>query len=282
MKRSKQSVFVFNDPDLDDLNAEAWTTICLEGQKLRFGDPSEIKYAKWLTSNIVIEGEPLEKLRRGIMPEGWLFRGEMVKGYVEQFDNEEMWKGFEYTYAERLLKYEIPNPDYPETLGGILKYYVKNGFNLPPKTIRVNQLAHMCEQLKEAFANDIQSTRIMADLGQPHLDWKINDIPCLRQIQVFPLPGHKVEVHFLFRSHDYGNGYGANMAMLINAINKHVVAPAGGLISKVVLTSWVAHLYDNDSNMFLPIVQKHMDRKLTEAMRADVCKAMPNIQDVPK
>lgn len=45
--------------------------------------------------------------------------------------------------------------------------------------------------------------------------------------------------------------------MLINAINKHVIAPAGGLLVKVVLTSWVAHLYDNDFNMIEPIIKKY-------------------------
>ena len=257
MADDKDTVYVFKGKDLDKLNAKMWYVIDKNGQPLVFGDRSEKKFAKWLTSNVVIEGEALDKLKRGIMPDGWLFRGDMVKGYVEQFDNEDMWKGFEYTYAERLLKYEVPNPDYPKTLMGILKHYFKNGGKLPSQTVRINQMEHMREQLKEAFATNIQSTRIVADLGQPHIDWKINDIPCLRQIQVFPLPGKKVEVHFLFRSHDYGNGYGANMAMLINAINKHVVLPAGGIISKVVLTSWVAHLYDTDEDMYKPIVDKY-------------------------
>lgn len=248
---------VFENEDLDALNAEVWAYIESNGQPLVFGDATERKTAKWITSNIVFGKKVIDKLKRGIMPEGWLFRSDMVKGYIEQFDNEEMWKGFEYTYAERLLKLEIPNPDIPETALGMLKYMATHWGKVPPKTIRVNQLAHMCEQLKEAFALDIQSTRIMADLGLPHVDWYINDIPCLRAIQVLPLPGKQVEVHFLFRSHDYGNGYGANMAMLINAINKHVVFPAGGVISKVVLTSWVAHLYDTDESMYRPIVEKY-------------------------
>lgn len=251
-----ETVKVFHNTDLDELNSEIWYTVDEEGQPLVFGDATEKKYAKWLTSNVIIEGEALDKLRKGIMPVGWLFRGEMVKGYIEQFDNEEMWKGFEYTYAERLLKYEVPNPDSPETVLEML-WYILTKFKIPPKTVRVNQLDHMKEQLKEAFDLEIQSTRIVADLGQPHIDWNINDIPCLRQIQLLPLPGRKVEAHFLFRSHDYGNGYGANMAMLINAINKHVIAPAGGLLVKVVLTSWVAHLYDNDFNMIEPIIKKY-------------------------
>lgn len=251
-----KTVHVFYNSNLDALNAQMWAKIDSDGQPLVFGDETEKKKAKWLTSNVVIEGEPLEKLKKGIMPDGWLFRGEMVKGYIEQFDDEEMWKGFEYTYAERLLKYEIPNPDSPTTVRGML-WYILTKFKVPPRTIRINQLAHMCEQLKESFRLGIQSTRIVADLGQPHLDWKIRDIPCLRAIQVFPLPGNKVEVHFLFRSHDYGNGYGANMAMLVNAINNHVVAPAGGLISRIVLTSWVAHLYDTDEDMYRPVVTRY-------------------------
>lgn len=254
------TVHIFKEKDLDLLNAEMWYTIDTYGQPLVFGDRHETKYAKWLTSNVVIEGEALDKLRRGVMPEGWLFRGRAVEGYIEQFDNRELWKGFEYTYAERLLEYEIPDPSYPKTKWELFKYLVKHGGKLPTLTVRVNQMAHMCEQLKEALALGIQSTRIVADLGQPHLDWKINDIPCLRQIQIFPLPGRKVEAHLLFRSHDYGNGYGANMAMLINAINKHIVLPADGLLTKVVLTSWVAHLYDTDASMTAPIIEKYKQK----------------------
>lgn len=256
MGNGTDTVKVFYGKDPDDLNALMWYTIDTEGQPLTFGDRHEKKHAKWLTSNVVIEGKVLESLKRGIMPEGWLFRGDMVKGYVNQFDNEELWKGFEYTYAERLLKFEIPNPNYPKTKWELLKYLARHGGELPPLTIRINQMAHMREQLKEAFAIGIQSTRIVADLGQPHIDWGINDIPCLRQIQVLPLPGRKVEVHLLFRSHDYCNGYAANLSMLINAINKHVVLPAGGIIDKVILTSWVAHLYNTDESAYKPIVEK--------------------------
>lgn len=257
MTDAKDTVYIFKGEDLDLLNAGMWYTIDRRGQPLVFGDKTEKKFAKWLTSNVVIEGEALEKLRKGIMPDGWLFRGEMVRGYIEQFDNKELWKGFEYTYAERLLEYEIPNPDYPKTLWGIIKHYVASGFTLPSQTVRINQMQHMCDQLKESFALGIQSTRIVADTAQPHIDWEINDIPCLRAIQILPLPGHQVEVHFLFRSHDYCNAYGANLAMLINAINKHVVLPAGGTISKIVLTSWVAHLYNSDESTYKPVVEKY-------------------------
>lgn len=264
------NVRVFRNSDLDQLNAEMWATIYNHGDTLIFGDATEIKKARWLTSNVIIEGDALNKLRKGIMPEGWLFKGDMVKGYIEQFDNEELWEGFEYTYAERLLKYEIPNPDYPDRVRDMLWYMLKN-LKVPPKTVRINQMEHMKEQLKEAFANGIQSTRIVADLGQPHIDWHIGDIPCLRQIQLLPLPGRKVEIHLLFRSHDYGNGYGANMAMLISAINRHIVLPAGGLISCVVLTSWVAHLYDNDESMYLPIVEKFNNSTIESAMETLAC-----------
>lgn len=259
------TVKVFSNRNPDKLNAEAWTAINDEGQPLVFGDATEKKHAKWLTANMIIEGEALNKLRRGIMPDGWLFRGDMVKGYIEQFDNRDLWKGFEYTYAERLLEFEIPNPDYPDTVSGML-YYMMRNLKVPPKTIRVDQMQHMKEQLIEAFELGIQSTRIVADTGLPHLDWGSADIPCLREIQLLPLPGRKVEAHLLFRSHDYGNGYGANLAMLINAIINHIISPAGGILSGVVLTSWVAHLYDTDASMYVPIVEKYR----TDTMRQEI------------
>lgn len=248
------TVEVFQDGNSNVLNKNIWSTVYHNGQCLRFGDPSEIKYAKWLTSNIVLEGEALEAINRGEMPDGWEFKGSMVRAYKEQFENRDMWKGFIYTYAQRLLECEIPNPAYPKTFFSMIGYVFKN-FRLPPQTITVNQLDHMREQLKEAFGTGIQSTRIIATTFQQWKDWGQSDIPCFLVVQLFPLPGNLVEAHYLFRSHDLANGWGANLYGLNNFFIERVIKPAGGTLSKVVCTSWVAHLYDTDESMYMKVVE---------------------------
>lgn len=247
------SVKVFKNSKSTPLNKDIWDTVYNEGDPLIFGDSNEKKYARWLTSNIVLEGEALEDINRGDMPEGWEFKGSMVKAYKEQFDNKELWRGFVYTYAQRLLECEIPNPDYPKTALSMLWYFLIH-FELPSKTIIVNQLEHMKEQLIEAFDTGIQSTRIISTTFQQWNDWGQSDIPCFLVVQLFPLPGRQVEAHYLFRSHDLGNGWAANIHMLDNAMIEHVIRPAGGILKRVVCTSWVAHLYENDMSMVEKVV----------------------------
>lgn len=247
------TVKIFDNPKHDPLNKDIWSTVYFEGEPLTFGDSTEKKYARWLTSNIVLEGEALEAINRGEMPAGWEFKGSMVKAYKEQFDNKAMWTGFIYTYAERLLEFEIPNPKYPKSIISMLGYLLRH-FKSPSPTVRINQLEHMREQLKEAFKTGIQSTRIIATTFQQWNDWDQSDIPCLLAVQLVPLPGNQVEAHYLFRSHDLGNGWGANLHMLNNAMIEHVIRPAGGLLKKVVCTSWVAHLYENDMSMVEKVV----------------------------
>lgn len=244
----------FQASTLDQLNRNIWEMIYNHGEPLTFGDPAEIKKARYIYSTVVFEGETLDSVNRGIMPKGWLFTGQCVQTYKEQFDNRQLWKGFEYTYAQRLLEYEIPNPEYPTSIPEMLSYIFWNR-KLPPHTLKLNQLEHMKDQLLHARETGIQSTRIIAITLQPHLDYYSNDIPCLQVIQILLLPGGMAEIHYLFRSHDYGNGLMANLCQLNNAMIKHVLIPAGVALKRVIVTSWVAHLYENDMSMIEKVVK---------------------------
>lgn len=229
-------------------NRTLWKTIRDEGENLVFGDRSEKKNAKYVYYTVGFSGSALVALNKGEMPDDWLFHGKMVTGYIAQFDDPVAWKNHEYAYADRLLNYEAPNVDYPKSILSFLGYLVRH-LKMPSPTIKINQLKHMREQLKESLETGIQSTRIVAITSQPHLDYGKNDIPCLREARVFPVGGKEVEIHYVFRSHDYGNGIMANMAYLNNGILNHVIKPCGCVLKKVIVTSQIAHLYNSDSDM---------------------------------
>jgi thymidylate synthase len=241
-------IYSIDITDLNEGNKALWQTIEDKGKPLTYGDATERKKAKYIYCTVSFSGPALRDLTSGIMPDAWLFRGKMVSEYVKQFDDPEAWKLHEYSYADRLLNYEAPNPDYPKSLFGIISYAIRNR-RMPSTTIKINQLNHMRDQLLESFKLGIQSTRIVAITLQPHLDYGHADIPCLQEIQVFPVGGNAVEIHYVFRSHDYTNGLMANMAYLNNGIINHVLKPCGADLKKVVVTSQIAHLYDADGSV---------------------------------
>lgn len=246
-------IFTFENPDRNPLNYDMWSKIYKDGQDFKFGDPLEIKYGKQIYGTVAIRSQALADMNAGIMPDGWDFKGMSVKEYGKQFDNQEAWEKSVYSYAKRLMKYEIPNPDYPKTLWSLFMSILRR-LKMPPLTIEVNQLKHMREQLIEALDTGIQSTRIVGITLRPGEDYLSPDIPCLQCAQVFPLGGSKVSTRYYFRSQDYGHGIWANGYYLNNGILKHVIEPAGARLVETIFTSAVAHLYRNDFDMVEKVV----------------------------
>jgi len=242
--------------ELGDTNAQnnmIWNTIYKEGSDFIFGDPTELKKGRWVYSTVAFRGKALDDMNAGIMPDAWDFTGQAVKEYGKQFDDREAWKKHVYAYAQRLMEYKIPNPEYPTSVWEFGKYLLKH-WSLPPVTFTVNQLDHMRELLTEAIQTGIQSTRIIAITYRPGEDYAYNDIPCFQLTQAFLLGGAKVSLRYVFRSHDYCHGINANGYYLNNGMLKHVVNPAGGRLVETVFTSMVAHLYDNDLSLVEKVI----------------------------
>lgn len=246
-------IFSFENPDRNPLNSDMWNTIYKEGEDFVFGDPLEIKHGKQIYGTVAFRGKALADVNAGIMPDAWDFKGMAVKEYGKQFDDQEAWEKSVYSYAKRLLKYEITNPDYPKTLWALFIFLLRH-LRMPPLTIEVNQLKHMREQLKECLETGIQSTRIIAITFRPGEDYQHTDIPCLQVVQVFPLGEKKVSTRYSFRSHDWGHGIWPNAYYLNNGILKHVIEPVGGRLVETIFTSNVAHLYNNDFSMVEKVI----------------------------
>lgn len=237
--------------ELDETNPQnslIWNTIYKEGEDFSFGDPTEVKKGRWVYSTVAFRKKALEDMNKGIMPDAWDFNGAAVKEYGKQFFDKSTWYAHVYSYAARLMEYEITNPDYPTKVWQLFLYLLKH-WKIPPLTVKINQLEYMREQLREAFDNDIQTTRIIAITFRPGEDYYRPDIPCFQIAQVFPLGGRKVSIRYFFRSHDYAHGINANGYYLNNGFLKEVINPVGGKLVETIFTSAVAHLYNNDFSL---------------------------------
>jgi thymidylate synthase len=235
----------FTSEDKDILNHNIWYTEYNYGKDFVFGDPTEIKHGKRIYRTVAFRGKALEDINAGNMPEAWDFKGDAVREYGKQFFDRKSWYIHEYSYAARLLEYEITNPNYPKTFLGLLGYVLCH-LKMPPLTVKVDQLKRMREQLIEAFKNDIQSTRIIGITFRPGEDYLRNDIPCLQFVMVFPLGGRKVSTIYYYRSQDDTNGLMANAHYLNNGLLRHVIEPAGGRLVETIFTTAIAHLYKTD------------------------------------
>jgi thymidylate synthase len=244
----KTPIKTFDSENKDILNHNIWFTEYNYGKDFVFGDPAERKEGKRIYRTVVFRGKALEDINRGIMPDAWDFRGEAVKEYGKQFFDKSSWYVHVYSYAARLMEYEITNPDYPKSFWS-LGFYILTHFKMPELTIKIDQLKHMREQLIEAFKTGIQSTRIIGITFRPGEDYKRSDIPCLQFVQVFPLGGLKVATIYFYRSQDDGNALFANAHYLNNGLLKYVIEPAGGKLVETIFTSSIAHLYKNDFSM---------------------------------
>ncbi len=242
--------------ELDDTNAQnnlIWNTLYKEGSDFVFGDPTEIKKGRWAYSTVAFRGKALDDMNAGIMPDAWDFTGQAVKEYGKQFFDKSTWYAHVYSYAARLMEYEIANPDYPQKVWQLFLFLLKN-WKLPPLTIKVNQLAYMKEQLIEAFENDIQTTRIIGITFRPGEDYYRPDIPCLQVAQLFPIGGRKVSARYYYRSQDFVHGLNANGYYLNNGFLKEVIEPAGGRLVETIFTSAVGHLYNNDFSLVEKVI----------------------------
>lgn len=238
----------FENDDRNILNFDIWNTEYNQGEDFTFGDLEETKTGRRIYRTVAFRNKALIDMNAGIMPDAWDFKGQAVKEYGKQFFDKESWYIHVYSYAARLLEYEITNPDYPKKFWALVAYLLKY-WKVPPLTIKINQLDHMREQLIEAVRSGIQSTRIIGITYRPGEDYKNADIPCLQFTQVLPLGGSKVASIYFYRSQDDAHGLWANGYYLNNGLLKYVIEPAGCRLVETIFTTSVAHLYKNDFSL---------------------------------
>lgn len=240
--------FLYSSDELDALNHRIWSDIMTYGRPLQFGGPGEkVKHARHIHATVQVYGEALDRLMKGDMPHGWLYRGQAVKEYMKQFDDPSTWKGFEYTYGERLLKYRVTNPEYPKSCLGQLSSHLSG--TMPPIELEVDQLDVMRELLEWSIDEQVSNQRIVAITYRPLDDMFKEDLPCLQVAKLYLLQDNEVGLDCCYRSHDYGHGWAANGAFLTSGFSRNVIEPAGGKLTELIFDSMSAQLYDTDTDM---------------------------------
>lgn len=215
----------FSCDDITKMNDHVWVTGLMQGKKILFGDKAEPKPATEMFAVLQFYGNATRQFYRGEVPKGWLFKEQAVSEYAKMLADCN--RGEQpYTYGERLNAYDVG--------GGYL----------------VDQLATSRDKLEEEIESDIQSNRNVGMLWNP-VDALLQSPPCFNWYQVRTLePGSTdVSLRLLFRSHDYGNGYAANLCGITKVFTDKVIEPAGGKLEEIILVSTSGHIYDNDLDM---------------------------------
>lgn len=218
-----RKVALFEGNDIDELYKQITTCIITEGDDIDFGDAKEVKQAREIFAVTHIYGRAIQDIIDGKTPKGFIWSGEKIKMFQQQFIEEYLNPtGFEYTYSELLR-------DYPVGEG---------------KT--VNQLEISKKLLAYDKGHELQSNRNVGILYHPKFAF-IRDKPCFNWYQIRYLGNGKVSIVLLFRSHDFGDALWANLCSIIYCFVVFVTAPNVCVVDEVILVSASGHFYEYSS-----------------------------------
>lgn len=198
--------------------SDAWhrglNIIWNHGQVITDERGSEIK--EFMNLMIVIEDPYTDRI-----PEEIAWNEERLEEYAKQLISGENVQDFEYTYGQRLRNWNE----------------------------KVDQIEYAIEKLKE----NPTSRRAIAVTWIPHVDTKVDEVPCM-MLDDFKIRDGKVHLTTLFRSHDFGGAYPANLyglSKLLEYVAERIgVAP--GMITTISIS---AHIYDHDWELVENIVK---------------------------
>lgn len=165
------------------------------------------KIREFLNLMVVVE-EPY----RDRIPKGTSWNEERLAEYAKQLISGENTQGFEYTYGQRLRKWNDA----------------------------VDQIDYVIKKLR---ANP-QSRRATAVTWIPSVDTKVEEVPCMI-VDDFKIREGKLHLTVLFRSHDFAGAYPANLyglSELLAYTAKSVGVPPG----RITTVSVSAHIYEHD------------------------------------
>ncbi|MDI9394596.1 MAG: thymidylate synthase [Euryarchaeota archaeon] len=155
------------------------------------------------------------------IPEDTAWNEERLEEYAKQLISGENVQDFEYTYGQRLRNW--------------------NG--------EVDQIEYVIEKLKKSPT----SRRATAVTWIPPVDTKVDEVPCMI-LDDFKIRNEKVHLTTLFRSHDFGGAYPANLYGLSRLL-EHVAEKIGVEPGMITTVSISAHVYDHDWDMVENIVK---------------------------
>jgi len=105
----------------------------------------------------------------------------------------------------------------------------------------------------EKLQENPTSRRAIAITWIPSVDTKVNEVPCM-MLDDFKLRDGKIHLTTLFRSHDFGGAYPANLYRLSKLL-EYVADRVGTEPGTITTISISAHIYDHDWDMVENIVK---------------------------
>ena len=165
---------------------------------------------------IVIEDPYTDKI-----PKDTAWNEERLEEYAKQLISGENTQDFEYTYGQRLRNWDG----------------------------KVDQIEYVIDKLQESPT----SRRAIAVTWIPSVDTKVNEVPCM-MLDDFKIRNGKVHLTTLFRSHDFGGAYPANLYGLSRLL-EYVADRAGVKPGTITTISISAHIYDHDWDVVESIVK---------------------------
>lgn len=155
------------------------------------------------------------------IPHETAWNEERLEEYAKQLISGENTQDFEYTYGQRLRNW--------------------NG--------KVDQIDYVIEKLQQ----NPTSRRAIAVTWIPPTDTKVNEVPCM-MLDDFKIRDGRIHLTTLFRSHDFGGAYPANLYGLSKLL-EYVADRVGTKPGKITTISISAHIYDHDWDMVENIVK---------------------------
>ena len=216
--------FLFQGSNIDKLHGEITRTIVQHGRDIVFG--FERKKAREIHATVHIYGVAIKRLLNGSTPKKFSWSGVKIKIFMKMgiAANCNQY-GHDYTYQQLLREWKSVTDN---------------------KVI--NQLKEMRTLLSDSNWHGVDNNGIIAVLYDPSFIHMVNK-PCCNWIQLRMVGEKKVSIRILFRSHDYGSAYWANLAFFLYLIRTFVTDMDGFEIVEVILTSTSAHIYENDQDL---------------------------------
>jgi len=228
----------YSSDNIDVLNEKLWRDIYYDGNELLFGDEKEPKHARETFTVAQLYGKALDRLYRGDVPKGWLFRGAANRAYINTLKCAD--KGDQpYTYGQRLQLYPVWNGEFEKPLADEVAY--------------IDQFERARELLRKDIETGIQSNRNCGILWNP-LDTFLKSPPCFQWYQVKKSNENNVSLRTLFRSHAYDNACFANWGAIIKAFVDEVIEPAGGVLEELICVSTSAEIEYSNFDMIEAVV----------------------------
>ena len=165
---------------------------------------------------IVIEDPYTNKI-----PRDTVWNEERLEEYAKQLISGENEQDFEYTYGQRLRNWDG----------------------------KVDQIEYVIEKLQR----NPTSRRAIAITWIPPVDTKVSEVPCM-MLDDFKIRDGKVHLTTLFRSHDFGGAYPANLYGLSRLL-EHVADRLDEKPGTITTVSISAHIYDHDWDLAESIVK---------------------------